>query len=155
MIEKTASEYLLEHFISLPHCQAIDLRFEELDHKTPILSIPWRADLVGRNDTNTIHGGVITTLIDVTSACSVAALITEIEVIATLDMRIDYMHPATPHQAIYAKAECYRLTGHVAFTRTICYQHSEDDPIALGTATFMRTPLNHTVQAHYREFFYP
>ena len=141
MIEKTASEYLLEHFISLPHCQAIDLRFEELDHKKPILSIPWRADLVGRNDTNTIHGGVITTLVDVVSASAVAARLPDFEVLATLDMRIDYMHPATPGDRVYAKAECYRLAGQVAFVRAHCYQPNEADPIALGTAAFMRTPL--------------
>lgn len=134
-------QLLFHHYASLPHCVALGIRAEGENQGQPLMSVPWRADLVGKADTQTIHGGVITTLVDVTSASAVAAHLPDFEVLATLDMRIDYMHPATPHDRIYAKAECYRLAGQVAFVRSHCYQHDESDPIALGTATFMRTPL--------------
>lgn len=133
---------LFHHYSVIPHCQALGFRCESLgqDH-LPVMSAPWRDDLLGNPDTQTIHGGVITTLVDVVSASAVAARLPDFEILATLDMRIDYMHPPTPGDRVYAKAECYRLAGQVAFVRAHCYQHNEADPIALGTATFMRTPL--------------
>lgn len=138
---------LSRHYVSLPHCVALGLRCESLDDGRPVLSIDWQPQLVGRQDWQTIHGGVITTLIDVASGYAVAARLAEAEIIATLDMRIDYMHPAERNRRIYSRAECYRLAGQVAFVRSICYQDHPDDPIALGTATFMRTPIPAAEQA--------
>ncbi|WP_066565585.1 PaaI family thioesterase [Snodgrassella sp. CFCC 13594] len=145
---------LFHHYAGLPHCVALGIRTESEQQDKPLMSVPWRPDLVGNEHTQTIHGGVITTLVDVTSASAVAALLPDFEVLATLDMRIDYMHPATPHDRIYAKAECYRLAGQVAFVRSHCYQHDESDPIALGTATFMRTPLGEREKKALREYLH-
>ena len=73
-----------------------------------------------------------------TSAIAVTAHMSELETIATLDLRIDYLKAATPGKAIYCTAECYRLASQIAFTRAVCYHDSPDDPIAHGVATFMR-----------------
>lgn len=134
---------LSEHYATLPHCLAIGLKLEHTDEQS-VLSAGNRADLVGRTDHQTIHGGVITTLVDVASACAVAARLPDYEVLATLDMRIDYMHPARTDRPVHARSTCHRLAGQVAFVRTRCYQDDPADPIALGTATFMRTPLGNT-----------
>jgi uncharacterized protein (TIGR00369 family) len=133
--------HLSDHYLSLPHCRAIDLQAVCTEHDQPVLSVANRADLAGRGSEGTIHGGVITALVDVASASAVAAHLPDYEVLATLDMRIDYMHPALTDRAVQAKSTCYRLAGQVAFVRTLCYQEGQSDPVALGTATFMRTPL--------------
>ena len=138
----TIYRQLSEHYVSLPHCLAIGLKLEHTNHRQPVLSVHNRADLMGRTDNQTIHGGVITALVDVASACAVAAHLPDYEILATLDMRIDYMHPACTDAAVFAQSTCYRLAGQVAFVRTLCYQQDHHDPIALGTATFMRTPLS-------------
>lgn len=138
---------LSRYFLDLPHCRAIGLRHEGIEQLCPTLSIDWQPHLVGRSDWQTIHGGAITVLIDVASACAVAARQETVENLATLDMRIDYMHPAEQHRRIYCRAECFRLAGQVAFIRSICYHDDPADPIALGTATFMRTPLTDEQQA--------
>ena len=85
------------------------------------------------------------------SACAVTAQLPSAEILSTLDMRIDYMHPATPGRRIYGRAECYRLAGQVAFVRSSCYQEDPSDPFALGMATFMRTPLTPEQQAKLQE----
>lgn len=60
--------------------------------------------------------------------------------IATLDLRIDYLKPASPGQKLYARADCFKLTRNVAFTRALAY-HVVDDPIALASTHFpLRTP---------------
>ena len=139
---------LSQHYFKLPHCQAIGLRFEHATHRSQTLSIDWRSDLLGDQDTQVLHGGAITTLVDVSSATAVAAQLPDFETLATLDMRIDYLHAATPHLRVFATSDCYRLSGQVAFVRTVCYHEDDiDNPIALGTATFMRSPI----PAHLKE----
>ncbi|UOO82602.1 hotdog fold thioesterase [Uruburuella testudinis] len=147
----TVYRHLAEHYLSLPHCRAIDLQFERTEQRRPVLSIANRADLIGRSDNATIHGGAVCALIDVASACAVAAHLSDYEILATLDMRIDYMHPALTDRPVYARATCHRLAGQVAFVRTRCYQDDSRDPIALGTATFMRTPLGSREQQQLAE----
>jgi uncharacterized protein (TIGR00369 family) len=135
-------EMLRDRCLSFPQCQALGLQFESMIERKQILSVPWREQLVGNKATGVIHGGVITTLIDTTSAVAVFAQLPDFEKIATLDLRVDYLHPATVGEKIYARGECYRLTEHIAFVRTICYQTDPSDAIAHGVSTFIRTPIS-------------
>ena len=138
---------LQRYYEGLPHCTALGLKFEYAEGRTQIMSVGWRPDLTGNHHSQVQHGGCITTLVDVTSATAVAAHLPDFEILATLDMRIDYLHPARPQQKVFAKSECYRLSGQVAFVHTVCYQEHAAEPIALGMATFMRT----AIPAHLRE----
>ena len=65
------------------------------------------------------------------------AALTEFMPIATLDLRIDYLHAADPGRAVLCRARCYKLTRNVAFTRAVAYHDKEDDPIAAAAGTFM------------------
>lgn len=125
-------------FVSLPHCATLGFQYLGADGRKPVLKVDWREDLVGNPATGVLHGGIITSLVDTTSAVSVTAQLERFETIATLDLRIDYLKAATPGKAIYCRAECYRLASQVAFTRAVCYHDDPDDPIAHGVATFMR-----------------
>ncbi|KZE34196.1 uncharacterized protein (TIGR00369 family) [Crenobacter luteus] len=136
-------ETLAAVFARLPHCKTLGFEYVGLDGVKPTLKVEWRPDLVGNPATGVVHGGVITSLVDTTSAIAVSARLAELETIATLDLRIDYLKAATPGRAIFCTAECYRLAGQVGFTRAVCYHDDANDPIAHGVATFMResTPL--------------
>jgi uncharacterized protein (TIGR00369 family) len=102
-----------------------------------VFSLPWAENLVGNPDTGTIHGGVITALIDACSGASVFAALHEWQPIATLDLRIDYLRAAEAHREIVCRAHCYRLARNVAFTRALAYHDDEHDPIASSMGTFM------------------
>ena len=60
------------------------------------------------------------------------------EMCPTLDLRIDYMGSAEPRQAVFGRAEIYRITDNIVFARGWAYQDDQDRPIARCLATFMR-----------------
>jgi uncharacterized protein (TIGR00369 family) len=103
------------------------------------LSIPWREDLVGDPETGVIAGGVVTALLDHTCGASVMAALKRPQVIATLDLRIDYMRGAAPQRTLFAEAHCYKLTRSVAFVRAVAFEDVPEDPVANATAAFMLT----------------
>lgn len=125
-------------FVSLPHCETLGMRWHGTDGRQPTLVVDWKPELVGNPATGVLHGGVITSLVDTTSALAVCAHLPDFETIATLDLRIDYLSGARQGLPVYCTAECYRLASQVAFTRAVCWQETPEQPIAHGVATFMR-----------------
>ena len=123
--------------LTSPHMRAIGLRFVSAETGVVVGMIPYRADLVGDPRTGVLHGGVVTTLLDSTGGAAVLSALSAPMPIATLDLRIDYLRPSTPHAPLYARVECYKLTRHVAFARGIAYNLDESDPVAAMSGTFM------------------
>ena len=95
--------------------------------------------MAGNAENGVLHGGVITAALD--SACGIAviAALGRRMGIATLDLRIDYLKPATPGDAITAAAHCYKVTRNICFVRALAYHADSADPIANCTASFMIT----------------
>jgi uncharacterized protein (TIGR00369 family) len=123
--------------LNSPQCSLLGLTLVP-SSKYVIVRLPYADRLVGDPATGVLHGGVITTLID--SSCGLAAFaaLPEYEMIATLDLRIDFLRAATPLLDVYCKAECYRMSRHVAFVRATAYQDDSTQPLAYSVGTFMR-----------------
>src|SRR3954465_10967787 len=100
-------------------------------------SLPYRPVFVGDTETGVLHGGVVTAMLDESCGMAVQLALDGTRSIATLDLRIDYLKPATPGLDIKAHSLCYRVTRSIAFVRSAAYQDSEDDPVATATACFM------------------
>ncbi len=127
-----------EWFTRIPHSRVLGIRFVQGERGRATLMLPYRAELVGNRKTGVLHGGVITSLIDNTSGLAIYSLLEQAEAIATLDLRIDYLRPATPGLPVYCMAECYRLSRQIAFTRATAYQDDNSQPVAYSVGTFMR-----------------
>ncbi len=121
----------------LPHSAAMGMRIISADQGEALLMLPYNPDLVGDVVTGILGGGAITALLD--TCCGTAVVTTKARVIstATLDLRIDYMRPATPGEAVYAHATCYRVARSVAFVRALAYHDDRDRPIATAAAAFI------------------
>jgi uncharacterized protein (TIGR00369 family) len=122
---------------SVPLNAALGLVVDDIDSGLAVMRLPYRDDLVGNPETGVLHGGVITALVDACSGLAVFSKLGRPTRIATLDLRIDYLKPATPGEAVRARAECYKLTRQIAFTRALAYHDDAADPIAASAGTFI------------------
>jgi uncharacterized protein (TIGR00369 family) len=121
----------------VPHARAIGLSVVEARPGQIWLRVPYADFLVGNPETGVIHGGVITTLLDNGGGAAVMTALEELRAVATLDLRIDYMKPATPGRDILGHCHCHKVTRNVAFVRGTAYHDTPDDPIATAAMTFM------------------
>lgn len=135
----TLDPKLIETFVQkgIPHCGALGIRMVKIGRETT-MALPWRADLVGDPTSGVLHGGAVTSLIDSVCGMAVFAAMQRLQAIATLDLRIDYLKPASAEKELYATAECYKLTRHIAFTRARAYHlETPDDWVASCVGAFM------------------
>lgn len=121
----------------VPHARAIGMSVVDARPGHIWLRVPWADFLVGNPETGVIHGGVITTLLDNGGGAAVMTALEELRAVATLDLRIDYMKPATPGRDILGHCHCHKVTRNVAFVRGTAYHDTPDDPIATAAMTFM------------------
>lgn len=132
-------EQRARNFLSvLRHCQLLGMTVEQADKNGLVIQLPYSELIIGNPVTGVVHGGAITTLMDTCCGISTVCYLDEFEICPTLDLRIDYMHPAEPGKPIFGFAECYRVTPTVIFTRGVAYQHSREEPIAHVVGNFMR-----------------
>lgn len=122
---------------SVPHNHALGLSVVDLGQADATLRLPYSDKLVGNPETGVLHGGAVTTLIDATCGIAVYMKMARMVRIATLDLRIDYLHPATPGKDLLARAECYKLTRAVAFVRALAHHGDPDNPVASAQGTFI------------------
>ena len=126
-----------ELMTGLPHSRELGMRLHSSQQGVSLLSVPYDEKLIGDPETGVLHGGVITALLDTACGSAVMSVPEKLRSVATLDLRIDYMRAATVGQTVYARAECYRMTRSVGFTRAVAYHDDPDDPIASAAGAFM------------------
>lgn len=128
------SEQLIEH---VPHSRDMGHRIEEVRAGVAVLRQPFRDCLVGDPEHGLIHTGVQITLIDAACGIAVFSALGKIQTIATLDLRMDYLRPAVAGVDLLGCAECYRLTGQIAFVRGTVWQDDRERPVSTAQAAFM------------------
>ena len=125
-----------------PHSNLIGIEIVRFSHSRAKTLIRYSDKLIGNPETGVVHGGVITTMLDHTSGMAVYCTISRLVMMATLDLRIDYMRPASPGETIYAECHCFKETESIAFVRGTAFHEDVDKPIATSVAAFMMTPID-------------
>jgi uncharacterized protein (TIGR00369 family) len=121
----------------VPHNRALGIRFVSVAPDSLTLALPYDEKLVGNPLTGVIHGGAITALLDAACGAAVFVKVGRPMPVATLDLRIDYLRPATPAVEVLARAECFRATQNVAFVRCQAFHLGrEEDLVAVANGTF-------------------
>ncbi|MBE0617553.1 MAG: PaaI family thioesterase [Proteobacteria bacterium] len=129
-------EQVREVLEGLPHFRELGIILVEIKRGSCTARLDAAPRLAGNPETGAVHGGVITTLLDSVGGAAAFSIIRRDQTVATLDLRIDYLRASEPGQAIYGRAECYRLARSVAFVRGTAYC-KEAEPLAQCAATFM------------------
>ncbi len=103
------------------------------------LALPYDERLIGDAATGVLASGPIFTMMDMATTIAIWMTTGSFQPQATLDLRIDYLRPATPGKTVIGHGECYHLTKSIAFVRGHAHEGDEDKPIAHVAGTYFFT----------------
>jgi uncharacterized protein (TIGR00369 family) len=121
---------------SFPFTRELGIRMLDVRRGSCVARIDPSPRLAGNPETGVVHGGVITALLDTAAGAAALTVIGRRQMVATLDLRIDYLRMSDPTRPLLGRAECYRLSRSIAFVRGTAYC-DEEKPVAQCAATFM------------------
>jgi uncharacterized protein (TIGR00369 family) len=103
------------------------------------LALPYDKKLASDAESGILASGPIFTIMDMATSISIWLTTNAFQPQATLDLRVDYMRPATPGATVIGHGECYHLTRSVAFVRGVAHEGDPDKPIAHVAGTYFFT----------------
>lgn len=128
---------LARQFIeAIPHSSALGMQLDEIGGGVAVISMAYDPRFIGEAKTGVIHGGAVSALMDTCCGAAVMSHEDAPVITATIDLRIDYMRPATPGQRITVRATCTHVTRSVAFVRAVAHDEDAAHPVATATGAF-------------------
>ncbi len=132
----------------LPFNRLLGIEVLKLDGESPQLGIKMREALVGNYMRGSLHGGVISAVIDVTGGLAaflslnqkienepLQVKIDRFSKLGTIDLRIDYLRPGLGRRFM-SIGHVLRTGNKVAVTR-IEFKNDDDQLIAVGTGAYV------------------
>jgi len=123
----------------LGHGGALGIDYHAHGEDWAELSLPYDDKLIGMPDSGVIASGPIISLMDMATSVAIWIRLGRFRHQATLDLRVDYLRPATPGQTVIGRGECFALRRSIAFVRGVAHDGDPADPVAHVTGTFMFT----------------
>jgi uncharacterized protein (TIGR00369 family) len=141
MVSEFDPARLFPHFGTYGHNALIGSRYVAHGPDWVELELPYRQDLVGDAGTGIVASGPIISLMDMATSMAIWIKSGMFRPQATLDLRVDYLRPATPGKAVIGRGECYKLTRSIGFVRGEAHDGDPAHPIAHVAGTFMFTEV--------------
>lgn len=100
---------------SAPFHAWLGIKVVDLNERSLTLEMPWRAEIVSNPNIQSMHGGVLASLVDLAGFYAILSRTRLIQ--ATSDLQVDYIKAATPGP-IRAQATVVKLGKSVSIART-------------------------------------
>ena len=126
----------------IPHNENLGIKIHHNSSQSVTLSITPHEQLIGQINSDSLHGGVLISLIDSAAGFAVFNHLNEYTPIATLDLNVNYFQSARYDLELFAEAKCTKRTKALIFVDIVVSQLEVKEPIASATATFMLTSSN-------------
>ena len=131
----------------IPFNHVLGLRVESMDQAGPKVRFSMKDELIGNFKRGTLHGGVISSVIDVTGGLvafigvqqylaheTLDKMLESFARLSTIDLRVDYLRPGVGE---YFIATGYMLrTGRKVAVIRVELHNDEESLIAVGTAAY-------------------
>ena len=137
--ERFDPELFMSYVRKVGHGGAIGIAYVGHGEDWAELSLPYDERLIGMAESGIIASGPIISLMDMATSIAIWVRIGRFRHQATLDMRVDYLRPATPGRTLVGRGECYAVTRSVGFVRGTAHDGDAADPVAHVGGTFMFT----------------
>lgn len=119
------------------HGERLNMRYHAHGTDWVELTMPYSEDLIGDPESGVIASGPIIALMDVATSLAIWRRRGQFQPHVTLDLRVDYLRPATPGRTVIGHGECYALKRAISFIRGQAHDGDADDPIAHVSGTYM------------------
>ena len=130
-------ERFMSYVAQIGHGGAIGIAYHAHGDDWVELALPYAETLVGMPESGIIASGPIISLMDMATSLAIWIRLGKFRHQATLDLRVDYLRPATPGNTIIGRGICYGVTRSVGFVRGLAHDGDPEDPVASVTGTFM------------------
>lgn len=118
----------------------MDIHIEKADPDSVLIRMPHNPDFCLDEEGTLLHGGVLTALLDSAFGLATFLNVPDMQTMATLDLRVDYLRPAQSRADVMVYAKCYRTTRHIAFSSgKIWFDVGNKEEVAHGAAAFALT----------------
>ena len=121
------------------HAGRLGIGYETHGEDWVDLALPYNPALIGDPGSGVLASGPILAMMDVAASLSVWIKLGGFRPHATLDLRIDYLRPATPGRTVIGHGQCYRITRSISFIRGQAHDGDPADPLAHVAGTYMFT----------------
>lgn len=137
MLDVDAFQTVIEQFI--PMNKYLGLKLEQFDPESAriVTRLEMKPEFIGNPIRQMPHGGLISFLIDATAGAAAALSLDDmsnIDKVATIDMRVDYLKPARG-SVLYTTAEVMRSGSRVIVVRSDVHD-DQGTLVALGSNVF-------------------
>jgi uncharacterized protein (TIGR00369 family) len=117
-----------------PFHQFLGIQFEKYESGEVMLKIPFREEFIVNSELGIIHGGILASLLDIAGHYAIFSVVGSKS--PTLNLRIDYLSPATASDLI-VQGNVVRIGSSIGVADMKLYQSGDSQKaLAVGRATY-------------------